>query len=130
MTVDDKLKVLKTRVQPGDREVLPSVIERLLDKWSLYVLMLLAKQPRRFTEMLETIPDISRRMLTVTLRKLERDGLVERIAHSDAPPRIEYSVTELGQTVNTPLAAVFEWALDHREQVLANRASYDASQNS
>jgi DNA-binding HxlR family transcriptional regulator len=128
--VDDKINALKSRVQPGDREVLPSVIERILDKWSLFTLILLARQPRRFTDLLESIPDISRRMLTVTLRKLERDGLIERIAHSDAPPRIEYAVTDLGHTVNKPVAAVFEWALDHREEVLANRERYDASQKS
>ena len=128
--MDDKLKELKSRVQPGDREVLPSVIERILDKWSLFVLILLAKQPRRFTDLVETIPDISRRMLTVTLRKLERDGLVERVAHPGTPPRLEYAVTDFGRTVNTPLAALFEWALDHREEVLKNRERYDASQNS
>lgn len=125
--MDDKLDALKNRVQPGDRDVLPSVIERILDKWSLFVIILLAKHPRRFTELLEAVPDISRRMLTVTVRKLERDGLVERIAHTDAPPRIEYALTKLGETVNTPVAAVFEWALDHREDVLANRARYDSA---
>ena len=128
--MDEKLNALKQRVQPGDRELLPTVIERIGDKWSLFVLILLAKKPRRFTELVETVPDISRRMLTVTLRALERDGLVERVAHSDSPPRIEYTITPLGLTVNKPLAAVFEWALDHRDEVLANRERFDASQNS
>ena len=126
--MDEQIKALKSRVQPGDRELLPTVIERIGDKWSLFVLILLAKKPRRFTELVEIVPDISRRMLTVTLRHLERDGLVERIAHSDNPPRIEYTITPLGLTVNKPLAAVFEWALDHRDEVLANREAYDKAQ--
>ncbi len=125
--MDEKFAELKSRVQPGDREVLPTVIEVIGDKWCLFVLILLAKKPRRFTELVEVVPDISRRMMTVTLRKLERDGLVERIAHSDNPPRIEYTVTKLGLTVNKPLAAVFEWALDHRDEVLSNRDRYDSA---
>ena len=126
--MDEQMKALKSRVQPGDRELLPTVIERIGDKWSLFVLILLATKPRRFTELVEIVPNISRRMLTVTLRHLERDGLVERIAHSDNPPRIEYTITPLGLTVNKPLAAVFEWALDHRDEVLANREAYDKAQ--
>jgi DNA-binding HxlR family transcriptional regulator len=128
--MDEQIKALKSRVQPGDRELLPTVIERIGDKWSLFVLILLAKKPRRFTELVEVIPGISRRMLTVTLRHLERDGLVERIAHSNTPPRIEYTITELGLTVNKPVAALFEWALDHRDKVLANRERYDKAQGS
>ena len=126
--MDEQIKALKSRVQPGDRELLPTVIERIGDKWSLFVLILLATKPRRFTELVEIVPNISRRMLTVTLRHLERDGLVERVAHSDAPPRIEYTITPLGLTVNKPLAAVFAWALDHRDEVLANREAYDKAQ--
>lgn len=126
--MDQKIRALKSRVQPGDRELLPTVIERIGDKWSLFVLILLATKPRRFTELVEIVPNISRRMLTVTLRHLERDGLVERVAHSDAPPRIEYTITPLGLTVNKPLAALFEWALDHRDEVLANREAYDKAQ--
>lgn len=128
--MDEKLSALKKRVQPGDRELLPTVIERIGDKWSLFVLILLAKKPHRFTELVDTVPNISRRMLTVTLRALERDGLVERIAHADSPRRVEYRITALGLTVNKPLAAVFEWALDHRDEVIANRERFDASQNS
>lgn len=125
--MDDKFAALKARVQPGDRELLPTVIEVIGDKWSLFVLILLARKPRRFNELMDVVPHISRRMLTVTLRKLERDGLAERIAHSDTPPRIEYTITPLGLTVNKPLAAVFEWALDHRDEVLANRERYDGA---
>ena len=85
--MDEKLNALKQRVQPGDRELLPTVIERIGDKWSLFVLILLAKKPRRFTELVETVPDISRRMLTVTLRALERDGVLEALLRSSLHQR-------------------------------------------
>lgn len=126
--MDEVLKELKERMKPGDKELLNTVVERIGDKWSMMVLVILAKKPRRFTELAETVPGISRRMLTVTLRQLERDGLVQRIAHADVPPWVEYSATELGLTLRVPLAAIMGWAFDHRDEILSNRAHYDASQ--
>lgn len=125
--MDERLAELKSRVQPDDREILHSVIERIGDKWSVMVIGVLAKKPRRFTELLDTVPGISRRMLTVTLRQLERDGLVTRVAYADVPPWVEYEVTDMGRSLRAPLAAVLEWALDNRDEILTNRDAYDAS---
>jgi DNA-binding HxlR family transcriptional regulator len=66
-------------------------------------------------------------MLTVTLRQLERDGLVRRIVHADVPPWSEYGVTDLGLTLREPVVAIAAWALDHREEILSNRETFDAS---
>lgn len=125
--MDQRLRDIKDRVQPGDRELLGSILERVGDKWSVMVLAILTKGPRRFGDLAEIVPNISRRMLTVTLRQLERDGLVTRIVHSDVPPWFEYAVTDLGLSLREPLATILEWALDHREEILGNRVGYDAS---
>ena len=128
MRLEEKLRELKAQLQPGDREVIGSILGRIGDKWSVMALVILSKKPRRFTELLDTIPGISRRMLTVTLRQLERDGLIERHVHADVPPWFDYAVTDLGLSLHTPISAFFEWAIDHREEVVAHRTSYDASQ--
>ena len=123
--MDDLLRDIKSRVQPGDRETLQSIIDRIGDKWSVMALVIISKQPRRFTDLLEIVPGISRRMLTVTLRQLERDGLITRVVQVEVPPRVEYTITELGLTARGPLSAMLEWALDHRDQILSNRETYD-----
>lgn len=123
--MDDLLRSLKERVQPGDRETLQSIIERIGDKWSVMVLVIISKGPRRFTDLVDIVPGISRRMLTVTLRQLERDGLITRVAHAEVPPRVEYTITDLGLTARGPLSAMLAWALDHRDEILTNRENYD-----
>jgi DNA-binding HxlR family transcriptional regulator len=125
--MDQQLLELKNRFQPGDKELFHSVLARIGDKWSLMVIIMLTKKSQRYTELLENIPAISRRMLTVTLRQLERDGLVQRIVHADVPPWSEYGVTALGLTLREPVVAIAEWALDHREEILSNRESFDVS---
>jgi DNA-binding HxlR family transcriptional regulator len=123
--VDDLLRNLKERVQPGDRETVRSIIERIGDKWSVMVLVTISKEPRRFTDLVDIVPGISRRMLTVTLRQLERDGLITRVVQAEVPPRVEYTITALGLTARGPLAAMLAWALDHRDEILTNRENYD-----
>jgi DNA-binding HxlR family transcriptional regulator len=125
--VDQELIDLKNRFQPGDKELFHSVLARIGDKWSLMVIIMLTKKSQRYTELLDNIPAISRRMLTVTLRQLERDGLVRRIVHADVPPWSEYGVTDLGLTLREPVVAIAAWALDHREEILSNRETFDAS---
>jgi len=125
--MDQQLRELKNRFQPGDKELFHSVLARIGDKWSLMVIIMLSKKSQRYTELLDNIPAISRRMLTVTLRQLERDGLVHRIVHADLPPWSEYGVTDLGLTLREPVVAIAEWALDHREEILSNRESFDDS---
>lgn len=128
--MEETLRELKSKLNPGDREVVGGILSRIGDKWSVMALVILSKKPRRFTELLDTIPGISRRMLTVTLRQLERDGLIERRVHADVPPWFDYAVTDLGLSLHTPITAFFEWAIAHRDDIIAHRENYDSSQTS
>ncbi len=117
---------LKDRIHATDRDVFFSVLSHIGNKWSLVLLGVLSREPMRYTHLVERIPKISRRMLTVTLRQLERDGLVERIVHADTPPWFEYSVTELGRTLIVPVTALANWTLDNIDLIMENRSTYDA----
>jgi DNA-binding HxlR family transcriptional regulator len=124
--VDQDLIGLKERINNVDKDVFFSVLSHIGDKWSLVLLGMLSMKPMRYTELAERIPKISRRMLTVTLRQLERDGLVERQVNSGPQPWFEYAVTELGQTLIVPVRALADWALQNIDLITANRTSYDA----
>ncbi len=106
--------------------VFRSILDRVGDTWSLLVMGMLQPGPMRFTELLRSVPGISRRMLTLTLRQLERDGLVARSAFAENPPRVEYRVTPLGETITGPVLALALWVNEHRVQIEKNRAAYDA----
>jgi DNA-binding HxlR family transcriptional regulator len=108
-----------------DPDVFRSVLDRIGDKWSLLLIGILQEGPMRFTELLRTTPGISRRMLTMTLRALERDGLITRTIYAEVPPRVEYQVTELGVTLTEPVLKLAMWAADHQETIIANRATFD-----
>jgi DNA-binding HxlR family transcriptional regulator len=110
--------------------VFRSILDRVGDTWSLLVMGMLQAGPRRFTQLLRTIPGISRRMLTLTLRQLERDGLVAREAFAENPPRVEYRVTELGASISEPILALASWVAENRETIVRNRANYDAEAGS
>ncbi len=101
------------------------VLARVGDKWSIFVITLLGERTMRFTELQRSIEGISQRMLTLTLRQLERDGLVERVVFPIVPPRVEYSLTPLGTTLLDPLVAIARWADSHRADIDAARAEYD-----
>jgi DNA-binding HxlR family transcriptional regulator len=102
------------------------VLDRVGDKWSVYVIGLLGDRPRRFTELLRTIEGISQRMLTVTLRGLERDGLVSRKVHAVVPPRVDYALTPMGRTLLTTLRELMIWADRHTAEIAESRVHYDA----
>ncbi|MFD6178046.1 MULTISPECIES: winged helix-turn-helix transcriptional regulator [unclassified Isoptericola] len=102
-----------------------AVLDRVGDKWSTLVLGTLASGPRRFTELLHGIDGISQRMLTLTLRQLERDGLVSRTVHAVVPPRVDYALTDLGQTLLPPVIALVEWAFAHTDAIRGHRERYD-----
>ncbi|WP_169949674.1 helix-turn-helix domain-containing protein [Microbispora sp. H11081] len=108
-----------------DPDVLRSVLDRVGDKWSLILIGLLDKGPMRFTELLRTAPGISRRMLTLTLRGLERDGLVKRVVYPEIPPRVEYEVTPFGRTLSEPVLALIRWAADNQDTIRASRHAFD-----
>lgn len=101
-------------------------LDRIADKWTALIVGLLAERPHRFGELRRRIGGISQKMLTQTLRSLERDGLVNRRAEPTVPVTVEYSLTPLGRTLVEPLAAIRTWAEDHIQGVLAARVSHDA----
>ncbi len=104
------------------------VLDRIGDKWSVLVVMLLSDGPRRFSELRRAIDGISQRMLTLTLRQLERDGLVSRTVHASVPPRVDYALTEVGETLRGPLTTLAQWSEAHRGYISRARAAYDAQQ--
>ena len=108
-----------------DRELALDVLNRVADKWAVITVSHLARAPQRFTDLLENIPGISRKMLSVTLQKLERDGLVGREIRAGAPSQVDYMVTELGRTLFDPLIAVALWVFDHKDEIAANREAFD-----
>ena len=107
------------------RNVAP-VLNRVGDKWSMLIVMMLADGPRRFSELKRAIDGISQRMLTLSLRGLERDGLVTRTVTPTIPPRVDYELTELGVSLREPVKALGEWAFEHIACIRAAQARFDA----
>jgi len=105
------------------------VLDLVGDKWSLLVIALLGSGPRRFTELRREIGSISHRMLTLTLRQLEREGLVHRTVYPVVPPRVEYRLTPLGVTLGEAVQGIVSWTLMHLPELAAARAAYDARVN-
>jgi DNA-binding HxlR family transcriptional regulator len=106
-------------------EIVRDTFAKIGDKWSLLILGMLDEAPQRFTALRNSIPGISHRMLTLTLRNLERDGLISREVFAEVPPRVEYRVTELGTTIIPAVRAMAIWALENSDQIQANRDRYD-----
>src|SRR5947207_3750121 len=98
------------------------VLDRIADKWTALVIQILARGTMRYAELQRTIGDISQKMLTQTLRSLERDGLVQRKVHPVVPPKVEYSLTRLGRTLIEPLHGLCRWSEKHLAELQANRA--------
>jgi DNA-binding HxlR family transcriptional regulator len=106
---------------------LREMLTRVGDKWSVHVIVVLGGgRTLRFSELQRSVEGISQRMLTVTLRSLERDGLVKRTMHPEVPPRVEYALTPLGRTLLDTMKALLAWTTSHIEEVDAARARYDA----
>jgi DNA-binding HxlR family transcriptional regulator len=106
---------------PATREVL----DRVGDKWSVLVVALLGETPTRFNALKRAIGGISQRMLTTTLRALERDGLVKRTVHPTNPPQVDYVLTRLGRTLLAPVSVLATWAQGHRAEVEHARDAFD-----
>ncbi|MFF8414658.1 winged helix-turn-helix transcriptional regulator [Streptomyces omiyaensis] len=104
------------------------ILDRVADKWSLLAIAHLERQTLRFSELRHRIEGISQRMLTVTLRQLERDGLVTRTVHPVVPPRVDYALTPLGATLHATIQSLVDWTEDHQEEIAAARAAYDRRQ--
>jgi len=102
-----------------------NILSRISDKWSVLILYTLANtQIMRFNEINKSIPDISQKMLTVTLRTLTEDGLVHREVYAQVPPKVEYSLTHRAHTLLPHLSALINWANDNMEEILRDRKGY------
>ena len=102
------------------------VLDRIGDRWSVLVVLTLAGGDKRYGELAERIDGISQKMLTQTLRGLERDGIVTRTVHASVPPRVDYALTDLGRSLLDLVAGLEAWATTHLVEVEAARARYDA----
>lgn len=105
------------------------LISQIGGKWSVLLLETLAKRPYRFGELRRLVPDISQRMLTQTLRDLQRDGYIDREVFPTKPPSVEYRLTDLGYSLYEPLAQLLNWAEANHEAVKAARVRFDQSSN-
>jgi DNA-binding HxlR family transcriptional regulator len=110
-------------------QAVSEVLQRVGDKWTVLVVRILGRGPMRFNELKRTIDGISQRMLTLTLRALERDGLVTRTVYPSVPPRVEYELTALGRSLQQPVCALANWALDHRASIDAARKKFDSRES-
>jgi DNA-binding HxlR family transcriptional regulator len=128
----DELEALATEVfteccedeDPG--RIIRQVLERVGDKWSVLTIGTLRNGPLRFSELRRGVTGISQRMLTRTVRALERDGLVTRTVYPEIPPRVEYELTDLGKTLIPPVLSLAEWAMRNAEEIDQRRSRFDA----
>jgi DNA-binding HxlR family transcriptional regulator len=111
---------------PEECKAISEVLDRVGDKWTVLVIVTLGKGPKRFNELRRAIASISQRMLTLTLRCLERDGLVARTAYATIPPRVEYALTELGRSLLVPVDGLGSWARQNRQKIVQARLRFDA----
>ena len=105
------------------------LLQRIGDKWTVLVVQTLADGPRRFNELRREIPSVSQRMLTLTLRNLERDGLVSRTVTPTIPPRVDYELTDLGQSLQKPICGLATWATENVGAIDAAQKRFDAKQD-
>jgi DNA-binding HxlR family transcriptional regulator len=108
-----------------DCRAVSQILSRIGDKWSVLVVMTLSQGPQRFSELRHKIGGISQKMLTATLRGLERDGLVTRTIFPTIPPRVDYELTDLGHDLTVPVIALGEWAKHNQDRIAATRAAFD-----
>jgi DNA-binding HxlR family transcriptional regulator len=113
----------------GDCGKVSAILARVGDKWTVLVVMLLYGGPRRFNEIKRMVGGISQRMLTLTLRGLERDGMVTRTVTPTIPPRVDYELTELGRSLACPVIALGDWAMANMAQIEGARDAFDKRNN-
>ena len=110
-------------------QTISALLQRIGDKWTVLVVTTLFDGSKRFNELRREIPTVSQRMLTLTLRNLERDGLVSRTVTPTIPPRVDYELTALGRSLHDPLHALEQWALDHVSDIHGAQARFDATRD-
>ncbi|MFJ9824684.1 winged helix-turn-helix transcriptional regulator [Streptomyces sp. NPDC101160] len=106
------------------------VLDRVGDKWSLLLIAVLEPGPLRYTDLQRQVPGISQRMLTLTLRQLQQDGLISRTAYAEVPPRVEYTLTPLGRGLHEIATSLVGWAAAHHDEIRENRARATSAQPS
>lgn len=109
----------------GTCQRISEMLSRIGDKWTLLVVRALGRGPRRFSALRRELGSISQKMLTRTLRNLERDGLVRRTVTPSTPPQVEYALTAMGEDLFGPIAALADWTITHADRIDAARAAYD-----
>lgn len=120
-----RAKPVRTRLPEADCAMVRRVVDRIGDKWSLYLIGTLKDGPMRFNEIARSIEGISQRMLTLTLRGLERDGLVARTVYDTKPPSVEYVLTDLGRTLLEPVNGLVLWAQKNTQQIMHAQEKFD-----
>ncbi|HEX3710023.1 MAG TPA: helix-turn-helix domain-containing protein [Pseudolabrys sp.] len=126
-TAQEGTKVIPRNLrEPGDCRAVSEVLSRVGDKWTVLVVTTLGEGPKRFNELRKALGSISQRMLTLTLRALERDGLVTRTVFPTIPPRVDYELTRLGRSLLDPVSGLGLWARRNRNAIETARARFDA----
>jgi DNA-binding HxlR family transcriptional regulator len=123
--LSESMPAMATLCTSADPGLFRSLLSRIGDKWTLLVIGVLGNERWRFTELADIIPGISRRMLTVTLRALERDGLIARTVYPEVPPRVEYELTPLGHSLQTIALTMGEWVSRHQSAISSNQRQFD-----
>jgi DNA-binding HxlR family transcriptional regulator len=108
---------------PEDSDFIREVLDRIGDKWTMLVISTLSAGSLRYSDLQASIPGISQRMLTQTLKHLERDGLITRTAYAEVPPRVVYDLTDLGRSLKDAVMAMAGWAATHHSEIAGNRAA-------
>ena len=120
--------VRKVDASNADCQASAEILDRIGDKWTVLVVVVLEQGPLRYNEIRRVVDGISQRMLTLTLKGLERDGLVNRTMYPTIPPRVDYELTELGRKLMVPLQSLHDWAVKHRPAMLAARKKFVAKE--
>ena len=109
------------RIPAEHMEFIRQVLDRVGDKWSLLIIAVLESGSLRYTDLQRQVPGISQRMLSLTLRQLQQDGLITRTAYAEVPPRVEYALAPLGRGLHEIVTSLIGWAADHHDEIRANR---------
>lgn len=104
------------------------VLDHVGSKWTTLILQMLEARPQRFSELHRAVPDISKRMLTQSLRELERDGFIQRQVYPTKPPSVDYRLTPLGESILQPIKGLVDWAAQHHDAIRSARAQFDEAQ--
>ncbi len=126
----NSLKEKRSKADPAKLEdLVRELLGRVADKWTLVVVDELDEQTLRFSQLQKRIGGISQKVLTQTLRDLEKDGLVERIVYPEVPPRVEYRLTKMGKTLGESVCGIWRWASRHCDAIIEARTKYEQRQN-